>query len=81
MLLLAKTRREIGKVEERRTLERRTRERRAPERRTRERRTQERRWRDASFYLVERREEGNLRKYGALVLCVALWAVVGWLTL
>ena len=71
----------MGKVEDSRTRERRVRERRAPERRIQERRAQERRWRDSSFYLIERREGGNLRKYGALVLCVALWAVVGWLTL
>jgi len=37
----------------------------------------ERRWTDAIFFLIERRN-GDLWKYGSLVLCVALWVVVGW---
>ena len=39
------------------------------------RRMQERRWEDAEFFLVERRN-GDLWKYGSILLCVALWAVV-----
>ena len=39
------------------------------------RRMQERRREDAEFFLVERRN-GDLWKYGSILLCVALWAVV-----
>ena len=39
------------------------------------RRMQERRWEDAEFFLVERRN-GDLWKYGSILLCVALWSVV-----
>jgi hypothetical protein len=38
-----------------------------------ERRRHERRFGDDLFFLVERRN-GNLRKYGSITLCVALWA-------
>jgi hypothetical protein len=41
-----------------------------------ERRKLERRWREAGFFFVERRN-GDLWKYGSILLAVALWAVVG----
>jgi len=45
-----------------------------------ERRLHERRWRDAGFFLIERRN-GDLWKYGSILLGVALWAIGGWLFL
>jgi len=44
------------------------------------RRKHERRWRDAGFFLLERRD-GDVWRYGSIAVCVALWAIVGWLTL
>ena len=41
------------------------------------RRMHERRWRDAEFFLFERRS-GDLWKYGSILLCAALWVIVGW---
>jgi hypothetical protein len=68
-------------VEERRSQQRRTYERRAPERRAQERRTHERRWRDAPFYVVERRGRGNLWMLSSVVGAVGLLAFSVWLLL
>jgi len=40
----------------------------------------ERRWREAGFFLIERRA-GGLRKHGTILLAVALWAIIAWLYL
>jgi hypothetical protein len=59
--------------------ERRQKERRSPlDRRQLERRQHERRWRDAPFFIVERRK-GPFWKYGSTAVAIALvvlWAVV-----
>jgi hypothetical protein len=50
------------------------------ERRTEERRRHERRWKDARFFLVERRK-GNFWTYGSIALNVVLLVFIGWLFL
>ena len=45
-----------------------------------ERRARERRWRDAAFFLYERRT-GDWWKYGSIALLVLLMANLGWLVL
>jgi hypothetical protein len=45
-----------------------------------ERRARERRWRDAAFFLYERRT-GDWWKYGSIALLVLLVANFGWLML
>jgi hypothetical protein len=45
------------------------------------RRRHERRREDAGFFLIERRDRGNLWTYGSILLSVALFLFAGWLNL
>jgi hypothetical protein len=55
-------------------------ERRRGQRRQQDRRTHERRWKDARFFLLERRK-GDAWKYGSIVLNIGLFALLAWLYL